>query len=130
MNIKIETSSGIFDDEIRNFTKAFSVRVMYQAGQMIAEHTNVEADSEAFEKLNTKAMKIFSPMASDIVSDSLEKLIDQVRRSVKRSRHAIGREPLPREQDVNLFTAYFIERAEFYGAFLAGEVISQIEGGE
>ena len=132
MKIKLSGSPGLFEDEVTNFARAFSVRVMYQAGQMIADHLTVEPDGDEFEKLNMRAMEIFKPMSGEIISESLERVIDQVRRAVKRSRHAIGRKPLPDEQDVDLFTCYMIERAEFYGAFLAGEVIAQLneEGGE
>jgi hypothetical protein len=126
IDFQVTPPKFLFDNEVENFSRAFAMRVCYQAGLSISAATGVSNDSEEFERYNATAFRLLEPMAKAIVEESLERIDDQVRRSVKRCRSISRRQPVPAPKDVDLFTAYAIERAEFYGAFLASEVLNEI----
>lgn len=126
IDFEVDPPKFVFDGEVGNFSRAFAMRVCYQAGLSISAATGVHNDSEEFERYNETAFRLLGPMAKAIVEESLERIDDQVKRSVKRCRSISRRQPVPEPKDVDLFTAYIIERAEFYGAFLASEVLNEI----
>ena len=126
IDFEVDPPKHLFADEVENFSKAFCMRVCYQAGLSISAVTNCEPDSEACEQYNRLAFKLFEPMAKAIVEESLERIADQVARAVKRSRNVGRRRPIPTANDVDLFAAYMIERAEWAGVFLASEVLNEI----
>ena len=126
IDFEVDPPKHLFADEVENFARAFSMAVCYQAGLSISAVTKCEPDSEEFERYNKLAFKLFDPMAKPLVEESLERIADQVSRAVKRSRNVGRRRPIPTANDVDLFAAYMIERAEFYGAFLASEVLNEI----
>jgi hypothetical protein len=126
IDFEVDPPKHLFSDETENFARAFSMRVCYQAGLSISAVTNCEPDSEECERYNRLAFKLFDPMAKALVEESLGRIADQVARAVKRSRNVGRRRPIPTADDVDLFAAYMTERAEFYGAFLANEVLNEI----
>ena len=117
---------GIHVSETEYFTKSFSMRVMYQAGLCISAERKLKPDDDELEKINQVCVEVYDPMAADIVSESLAMLVDQISRCVSRSPRLAKKRPTPTENDVELFSAYWIERAEFYGAFIASEVLTKL----
>ena len=126
MSLQIKSPASIFTSEVEYYTKAFSMRVMYQAGLCISAERDLAPDDDELERINAACVDVYDPLAASIVSESLAMLVDQISRCVSRSPRLAKKRPTPTEKDVDLFSAYWTERAEFYGAFIASEVLEKI----